>query len=347
MIGAVRVALDMTYARRAPFSGTGIYLSRIAAALRELGDAEVLAAENVRRRPPAGGGLGSVRNLLTDTWWSTVELPRRAREARAEVIHHPLPMIAPRAGLPQVITVLDLAFERLPDHFDRRFRAYAHLTHRAAARAAGAVICISGQTAEDVRSLWGVAGDRVVVAPLGPGQQFEPGDEAEPPRHFLYVGDAEPRKNLGMLLEAYRVYRSRAQRPLELVLAGSAGASGPGVRVERSPTTARLGELYRGAAALIHPSLYEGFGLTPLEAMSAGTPVIAARSPGVVEVCGAAVRYADAAGPGDFADAMDELAGSEQLRAQLRAQGLSRAAAFTWRECARRHAYAYSLALRR
>jgi glycosyltransferase involved in cell wall biosynthesis len=343
----MRVLLDTTYVRRAPYSGTAIYLKRLQEALAELGGVEVVPAANRRRRPPAGGGLGSVRNLLADAWWGALELPRLARAGGAEVIHHPLPIRAPLTRTPQVITVLDLAFERLPEHFDPRYRAYARRVHRAAARAADAVVCISETTAADVRELWGVPAQRIVVAPLGPGQDLRRSEPAAEPRHFLYVGDAEPRKNLGVLLSAYREYRERAARPLELVLAGSAQAAGAGIRVVRAPEAAQLAELYGETAALVHPSLYEGFGLTPLEAMTTGTPVIAARSPGIVEVCDGAVRYAEARDAESFTTAMVAVASDAELRADLRARGLARASEFTWARCARRHADAYSLALDR
>jgi len=345
----MRVLLDTTYARRAPHSGTAIYLRQLQRALAELGALDVSAASNQRRGAPAGGGLGSVRNLLIDAWWSWIALPGVARANRADLIHHPLPARAPMARVPQVVTVHDLAFERVPGEFDSRFRAYARRTHRAAARAASVVICISETTAADVRSLWGVPVERIVVAPLGPGQELSAtlgaGHEGEP-THFLYVGDAEPRKNLGVLLAAYARYRERVQRPLELVLAGSADADGAGIRVERSPSSTRLAELYAAAAALVHPSLYEGFGLTPLEAMSIGTPVVAARSPGLTEVCGRAAVYADPHDPEAFAIAMTQIAADSTLREELAERGRARAGGFSWSQCAQRHLDAYSLALR-
>ena len=231
--GQVRVLIDTTYARRAPFSGTGIYIQKLCEQLSCCDRIELREAVNRGRRPPAGGGLGSARNLLVDLWWAAVELPRLARRARADVIHHPLPAISPMAWAAQVVTVADLAFERLPDHFDRGFRTYAHVTHRAAARAAAAVVCVSETTAADARSVWGVARDRIVVAPHGPGQDVA-GAERER-AHLLYVGDGEPRKNLPALLEAYRLYRASVPDPLPLLLAGSATASGAGVTVVTGP----------------------------------------------------------------------------------------------------------------
>ena len=110
--------------------------------------------------------------------------------------------------------------------------------------------------------------------------------------HFLYIGDDEPRKNLALLLDAHARYRAAAgAAALELVLAGRARPPRqPGVRTEPAPD---LPALLAGAAALVHPALHEGFGLTPLEAMHAGVPVIAARSPGLAETCAGAALYVD------------------------------------------------------
>jgi glycosyltransferase involved in cell wall biosynthesis len=341
----MRVIFDTTFAQRAPRSGTGIYIRRVCEALRSEPAVELIEAANSRRRPPAGGGLGSVRNLAADQWWSAVALPRLARRHRADLVHHPLPALA-RAAV-GVVTVTDLAFERFPAHFDRGYRTYAHLVHRAAARAAAQVICISRSTAEDVTRLWGVPAERITVALLGPGQQLpSAGERSGPPSHLLYVGDAEPRKNLGVLLEAYARYRASTARPLPLVLAGSASVLADGVRIVRGPDERALAELYRGAAALVHPALHEGFGLTPLEAMRLGTPVIAAASPAVVEVCGDAARYCAADDGEAFAAAIAELARDPSARAVLRERGIARAANFSWAKCARAHLDAYSCALR-
>jgi glycosyltransferase involved in cell wall biosynthesis len=303
----------------------------------------VLPVANLRRGVAAGGGLGSVRNLLADTLWVQLGLPRAARRRRAPLIHHPLPAASNVPGVAQVVTVHDLAFERLPGRFDPRYRAYARLAHRAAARRARAVICVSHTTARDVRELWGVAQGRIVVAPLGPGQALEAASAGAPahrPEHFLYVGDAEPRKDLGTLLAAHARYRAGGGT-LDLVLAGSVDATAPGVRVEPAPEPQRLAALYGGAAALVHPARYEGFGMTPLEAMSLGTPVVAARAPGVVEVCGEAAVYFP---PGEAAALAQRLRDVET--APPDAAALRRhAGGFSWRGSARRHLDAYSLAV--
>jgi glycosyltransferase involved in cell wall biosynthesis len=345
----LRVLIDMSYASRAPRSGTAVYLAQLTAALRATGDAEVIEVVNERRRPPGGSGIDSLRNLASDSWWVNVELPRLARTHAADVIHHPLPDRSLRAGVPQVVTVHDLAFERVPELFDPRYRVYAHLNHRAATLAAGAVIAVSETTAADIRDLWGVAPSRIVVAHHGPGQPLPPRATAKPTHssHFLYVGDAEPRKGVATLLAAYSRYRQSAEQALPLVIAGSATRPGPpppGVRNETDVALERLAELYADAAALVHPSCYEGFGLTPLEAMSAGAPVIAADAPGVAEVCGDAARYIPVHNAVALASALQELAEQPQLRDELRQRGKRRAADFSWADSARAHLAAYSLA---
>lgn len=334
----MRVLIDTTYARRGP-TGTGVYVERVSAAVRELG-VDIVETANERRRPPGGGGLSSARNLGSDRWWTASELPRRAREANADVVHHPLPAFSRAVYCAQVVTVHDLAFERLPRHFDPRWRAYARRAHRAAARHADAVIAVSQTTAVDVMARWGVPRERIVVARHGPGQEPGSVEEAREPRHFLYVGDDEPRKNLALLTEAHRLYREAAgEAALPLVLAGAAGDGGD------RPGPERLAELYAQAAALVHPSLHEGFGLTPLEAMSAGTPVIAARSPGVTEVCEDAAVYVDPRDPRSLATELARVAADDSLRRDLALRGRRRAADFSWAASARRHVEAYTLAI--
>jgi glycosyltransferase involved in cell wall biosynthesis len=327
----MRVLIDTTYSRRGP-TGTGVYIERLVPALRDLG-VEVVEAANERRGPPAGGGPGSWRNAAQDARWSAVELPRRARAAGADLVHHALPAVS-LPVIPQVVTIHDLAFERLPGAFDPRFRAFARRAHRRAARAARAVICPSHTTATDVAALWGIPRERIFVAPHGPGQA--PPDQHAAGEHFLYVGDAEPRKNLDTLRAAHETYLADGGT-VPLVVAGGTG----------TPVDAdTLADLYARALALVHPALHEGFGLTPLEAMHAGVPVLAARSPGVTETCGDAAAYFDPRDPADLARALADLAGNPARRADLAARGTRRAAEFSWERSARAHLEAYTFALR-
>src|SRR4051794_19053836 len=178
----VRVLLDTTYLARG-HTGTGTYLRMLVPALRGLG-VDVHEAANPRRGAP---GEGSVRNALADRWWAEVELPRLARSLRADLIHHPLPARSP--GVRTVVTVHDLAFEVHPELFARRFATWARIAHGRAARTADAVVAVSHTTANEAMTRWGLARERVVVAPHGPGQPLG-GVTRRQPAHVLYVGDA-------------------------------------------------------------------------------------------------------------------------------------------------------------
>jgi glycosyltransferase involved in cell wall biosynthesis len=348
----VRVLIDTTFALRGQ-SGTGVYLARLIDVLHGL-DVEVIEARNDARRAPSGGSWRRGLNSSVDAWWTTVELPRRARRVNADLIHHPLPARCPAAPVPQAVTVHDLAFERLPEAFDPVFRRWASVTHRAAARHADVVVCVSNTTAMDVRSRWGVDPARIVVARHGPGQLVHADHTRGAGGHLLYIGDEEPRKNLPVLLQAHRLLRRRhhdgghADAVPPLVLAGTARPElqpGDDVRLVDRPDPEQLADLLTHAIALVLPSLHEGFGLTALEAMAAGVPVIAARSSGVVETCGDAAVYADPHDARDFADTIARVSADPALRRDLSERGRRHAAEFSWARAGREHVRAYNLAL--
>jgi glycosyltransferase involved in cell wall biosynthesis len=307
-----------------------VYIERLVPALRAEG-VEVVEVANDARRPPAGGGLGSVRNWASDTAWTQLALRRR----EADLIHHPMPAHVRGERRPQVVTVHDAAYEVEPSWFDARYRAFATRALRGAARRADVVICGTRATERHLRRQWGI--ERVVVAPYGPGQELEV-ERRGKPRHFLYVGDAEPRKDLPTLLAAHARYASRTRDPLPLVLAGSATAHQPGVTVAGPVGAAELAELHAHAAALVHPARHEGFGFTVAEALHAGTPVVAAASEAVAEVAGDAALLV---APGDVDALADALAA---VRARPPAPAPPRP--LSWERCARAHIEAYTLGLR-
>jgi glycosyltransferase involved in cell wall biosynthesis len=341
----MRILLDSSYAARGP-SGTAVYVEGLAAALRERDGVELVEARQPRRLRRGGGNpLRSAANAALDLLWLHRGLPRAARAAGADVVHHPLPAHSRRIGAAQVATLHDVAFERRPAGYGRVWRALARRSYRRAASRCEVLVSVSRATADDAVELLGAERDRVVVAPHGPGQELPGRPRATAPGHFLYVGDDEERKNVAGLLEQYARYRAGAERPLDLVLAGAAARRAVvagGVRGEAEPGPERLAELHAEAAALVHPALEEGFGLTLLEAMALGTPVVAVRTRSAEELCGDAALLV---GAGGLADALARLGADPALRERLGAAGRERAARHSWANAAQAHESAYTLAL--
>jgi glycosyltransferase involved in cell wall biosynthesis len=345
----MRVLIDTSFVARGP-SGTAVYIERLTGALRARANIEVVEARQRRRPAPGrthrhGRALWSSVNAVLDVVWLQLGLRIRARRARVDVIHHPLPAWIWRAPCAQAITVHDLSFERFPEGFGRVWRALARRRHRAAARRAGAVVCVSRTAAADAVGILGADPAAVIVAPHGPGQALPARSGASEPRHFLYVGDDEPRKRVPALLDAHRRYAAGRSDALPLVLAGAAAARANGMPLivgEPRPDAARLRELLADAAALVHPSADEGFGLTLAEAMASGVAVLAVRNPGTHELCGSAALLVDADG---LADGMGRLHEETGLREKLARLGRERARRLSWDESARLHEDAYMKAL--
>lgn len=361
----MRVLIDTTCTARGP-SGTATYVGALIDALREVEDIEVVEASRERRLAPGRRGAGrgpagmarSAANLAAEAAWLRRGLPAAARRAEADVIHHPLPAWSRRWAGAQVSTLHDLAYERLPDAFDPWWRAIARRSHRRAALRCEAVVSVSETTARDAASRWGVDRATIVVAHHGPAAAPASTGERE---HLLYVGDAEPRKNVPLLIEGWVAYakaeREAGREPLELVLAGAVAdaadvqalaaeeRSHPEISLVASPSAEELDRLYSRTTALVHPSLHEGFGLTMLEAMARGVPVVAARTAGSTEVCGEAAAYFDPRDPGSLAARLQEL--TPELLDGLGRAGLERAGAFSWQRSAELHRDAYILALSR
>jgi glycosyltransferase involved in cell wall biosynthesis len=262
--------------------------------------------------------------------WSLPRLLRRLRPALAHFVH----AIPPRCPCSAVLTIQDLSFERDPSVMGWRDRRIFRLVVPWSARRAVRLLAISERTKADLVELYGLPPEKIVVTPLGVGSEFRPGGDGD--SYALFVGAIEPRKNPLAAAEAAR------EAGLRLVVAGPTRDGRLAEELVRAGAELRgyvgqheLAELYRGAACLVHPSRYEGFGLTVVEAMASGTPVVATPDAAVREVAGEAAVFAD---PAELADGIRRAVVERQ---RLAAAGLERARRFTWEETARRTVAVY------
>ncbi len=314
-------------------TGDETYLTNL---LRELpAAAPELRLAAVTRRPdlvPAGIEPIELSARFQESRMA-VSLPRLLRRLRPELVHLQYALPLGWRGR-SVLTVHDLSFEER----DTSMGVLDRLTFRTvvprAVRRADHVLTVSERTKVDLIGRYGIAGAKVTVTPNAVDPSFAPGGTHD--GYLLFVGAIQARKDPLAALAAARA----VELPLvvagpekDAALAGRLRAGGAELRgyVEKSD----LAELYRGAAALVLPSRFEGFGLPVLEAMASGTPVVAADEPALREVGGDAVVYAE---HGDFAAAARQAIAD---RDRLSAAGIARARLFSWAETARRTAEVY------
>jgi alpha-1,3-rhamnosyl/mannosyltransferase len=322
----VRVALDVSPLRLSR-AGSARYVDGLRTTLRDRVDLEELA----------WGGGGRATAALRDAVWYPVGLPRAARGA--DVLHCPTFRGPFRSSVPLVVTVLDLAVLRHPKLFNRWNRTYSRLAVPRVVRAARRLIAISEFTKRELVEVLGVDPAAVAVIGVPPRRGLTPDGDRADGDYVLAVGTLEPRKNLERAAEA----AARTGAELRVVGArGWGGVSPNGVRWVGEVGDDELAAQLRGARALLYPSLYEGFGIPILEAMSVGTPVVTSRGGATEEVAGGAAVLVD---PLDVASIAAGLEEADRRRDELRARGLERAGAFTWDEVAARTVAVYEAAL--
>jgi len=362
-VTSVAIHVDQLWSR-AP-GGIGTYIRNLLPALGRADPA--LQIELFHSRFPSPG--------LPEPWlgdFRVEELPASARSLyvlwdlagrpslplslrAADVVHATNPAAIPPAGPGQrlVVTVHDLAFERFPEAFPRRWRALYRLGLRAAVRRADAILTPSRSTAEDILSRTKVDPARLHVVPLAASLEhgsLDPGDVLPrlkiPAPYVLFVGTLEPRKNLVRLVRAYRRVAATGV-PHALVIVGpigwrtnalmrEIGLHGLGDIVLTGPLSAEdLDAVYRAADVFAYPSLHEGFGLPVLEAMSRGVPTVASNTSSLPEVAGDAAVGVNPRSVREIASAIELILTDTDLAERLAARGRARAQRFSWAETAR------------
>ncbi len=288
-----------------------------------------------------------------------VELPKQLRAMNAD-LYHSLGFVAPlRAPCPTVVSVMDLSFITQPQAHKRFNRTYLSWLTRASCQRAKRVIAISEWTKRDIVEHFSVPAARVDVTPLGVNhdhfkpaspqvvasfrQQYNIGDNV-----IFYLGSVEPRKNLSRLIEAFAILN--AQQPAlqaQLFIGGNlawkydevlAGIQQRGLS-EQVKLIGRVSDddlptWYSACAVMAYPSLYEGFGLPPLEAMACGAPVVTSNVTSLPEVVGDAGILVEPTDAPAIAEALRRVLRDAGLRNEMRHKSLQRAAQFTWRRTA-------------
>jgi glycosyltransferase involved in cell wall biosynthesis len=350
----VNVAVNAAIVGERP-TGLGIAGLHLITALDELGESltvftsapETVKASHARvvrvsaRIRPERGASGHLARLV----WTQTALRGHVRRARPRALLNLMPEGLLASPVPQVTVIYDVLPLQYPEEYPRQqyyFRYYVPAVLAASRR----IIACSESTRRDVRRFYPrVPAERVQVAALAyDTQRFAPAapaSESEPP-YALYVGNVMPHKNLVRLVEAFAALRGRVdarlvirgwgRRPNVEILRARIAALGLADHVDWAPyaEAAALPDLYRRARVLLLPSLYEGFGLTALEAMACGTPVITSNVSSLPEVVGEAALLIDPRDTAGLADAMFRVFTDDALAGDLTIRGLSRAKLFSW-----------------
>jgi glycosyltransferase involved in cell wall biosynthesis len=283
----------------------------------------------------------------------------------ADLYHATEHLLMPLRHTPCILTVHDLVFRLFPQHHRLLNYAFLNLAVPMFLRRADHLIAVSHATKQDLVRLYGTNPNRITVIHEAADARFRPRPPEEmrqvkrkyglPDRYILSLGTLEPRKNYQRLVEAYGLLahwydtdhgRMDAQKP-RLVIAGGRGwlyqpflrwLQDAGIREDvvllGHVSDEDLPALYSAATLFVFASLYEGFGLPPLEAMACGAPVVCSGVSSLPEVGGKAVRYFDPTDPDDMAQVMQEVLTDGTLQAKMKEDGLKRASAFSWERTA-------------
>jgi len=344
--------------------GVSRYFSRLHEELRQLGVRSTIVA-GLHWNAYLSGGTGTV-GLRLPSWsrrsWSMAPVRAVNRVVSGVsmrfsdgAVFHPTYYTAPlpARGSPAVLTVYDMIHELLPETLPPSEGHVIGAKRRWCERAT-AIIALSQRTKEDLVDLLGVAPDKISVVYPGVDPRSPTTSSAPWPRPFvLYVGDRRSYKNFLPFLHAFAA--TKAARDFDVIVFGGeplnaaelAAAERHGIRLSRSTgSDARLGAHYEHAWALVYPSLYEGFGFPPLEAMTYRCPVACSRSGSLSEVVGDAALLFDPNDSDDMGAAVDRVCFDAELRRSLQVQGEARVARYRWTETARQSLAVYDKAAR-
>ena len=312
----------------------------------------------------------AVKNVL----WHQAELPKLAKKLGLDVLHIPsYRRMLWQAPCPLVATIHDLAPFHITGKYDWKRMVYGRVIVKRLARRQDEIIAVSENTARDLHAFFGLGPDRVSVVWNGiDHRRFQPGDVAAAKQSaaeewkldrpfFLFVSRLEhPGKNHVRLIEAFNQFKAQTKSDWLLALGGSDwhGAEAiyaaakcslfaADIRFLGFVSDAALPELYHATDVFIYPSLFEGFGFPPIEAMACGVPVISSARGSLLEVAADAALIVDPENVGDIAVALAGMSGSADERNRRRAAGFVNAKRFDWNENASQTLAIYERAIQR
>ena len=290
-----------------------------------------------------------------------VTIPMALARARVDLFHAPHYVVSRFTPCPFVVTIHDCIHLRFPEYLpSRAAHTYARMMMRSSAHRSRRVLTVSNASKHDILRYLRVPAEKVEVIYNALDERLvSPPTEQEISQirerfqltapFILYTGNIKPHKNVDRLIEAYSILRRRGQLDAKLLIIGDDISKYPNLRrlVHRFQIhqhvrflgfvpEVTLAALYRLASVFVFPSLYEGFGLPPLEAMAAGVPVITSNVSSLPEVVGDAALLVDPMDAGAIADAMARVLNDQALRARLIARGYDRITCFSWERSVRR-----------
>jgi len=289
--------------------------------------------------PEYRAGRTIPRRLLAMTEAAVRPGRLRARLAGSDVVHYPLTLRLPPVSRPTVTSLLDVQHLDLPQMFSRAERAFRAVAWARSVRSSDRVIVISEFVRDRAVAKLGLDPELIRVIHLGVDHERLGPGSAPREDFLLYPARRWPHKNHDRLFAAFALLR-RDRPDLRLVLTGGGDFSDvpEGVEARGHVTTAEVDDLMRRAAALVFPSLYEGFGLPPLEAMACGCPVASSDAGSLPEVVGDAARLFDPFRPEAIAEAVEDVLRDPD---EWSRRGLERASLFSWARTAREHEAVY------
>lgn len=358
----MRIGID---ARMIHNTGIGTYLQNLIRRIGQMGNNEIVLFGDPDKLKNNGF---PVINCNAPIYGIKEQLlfPGLVRKANIDLFHAPhyaVPLLAPGK---MVVTIYDIIHLIFPEYLSLMGKLYARIMYRAATSKALKIMTISEHTKNDLISRFKIEPSKIAVAYPGVSEEFTPAltkSKAISDRYgsyLLFVGALRPHKNIPRLIEAFELIRQNNKTGLKLLIIGD------GKEPYKSKITTMISQrrlekevfilsgvsnndlisYYQNASLFVFPSLYEGFGLPPLEAMACGCPVVSSNTSSLPEVAGDAAILFDPYNTDEIADAVTKVLTDETLKDTLIRKGLARSKIFSWDSTAAAIASVYEEAMR-